>query len=300
MGAGSFFGNDARRPYRVIGTKLHVTEDTIRKRIDRFHEEGFITGWKLGVNPTLFGRQSAYLFLDMKPSLSKTDAISKIKLMDGVLFILSYYGSFLGVHLTYENEEELGRKKESIARICGSENLVTMKISFPDCALRITETDWRVVRSLTNNPRKPFALVAKETGMSSRTAKRRTERMVQGGAIYTLPEINTGALRGGVASSLSVFYSDQKLAQQVVNGVLHQFEDYLILFHVADREHGWFAFMLPNIAKVAEIERYVGNLEGVRNISMRLVEGFVNLVNKTFEGEIAHKAQTQVHKVAAR
>lgn len=300
MGAGSFLGNDARHPYRVIGTKLHLTEDTVRKRIDKFNQEGFIRGWKLGVNPTLFRQQSAYLFFDIGSSVSKTDAISKIKLIDGVLFILSYYGKFLGVHLTHKDEEELGKKKELIKRICGSNELVSMKISFPDCVIRISETDWRVIKSLRNNPRKSFTLVAKEAGISSRTAKRRTGRMVQGGAIYTLPDIDTGALRGAVASSLSIFYSDPKLAQQVANVVIHQFDDYLIMFHIADREHGWFAFLLPNIAKVAETERYVSDLEGVRNISMRLVEGFVNLVDQTFEREISERSLARVAEATAK
>lgn len=294
MGGGSFLGNEVRRPYGTIAARIGITEDTVRNRIEKFRKEGFIKGWKLGMNPSLFGRQASFLLLDVRPPPSKEDVIRKIGLVEGVLFILSYFGNFLGVQITGESEQALRKKGELIAKISNSENLVSMKITFPKCEVRLTQTDWSLIQALRPNPRRSFGAVAKELGISARTVRRRTERMTKGGVLYTIPDIDTKAIRGVMMFSFSVYYSGTVPAQKVAGRILSQLDEHLVLFHIADNEHGWFGMALPNPTRANEIERWTRGLDGVEDTSMRLVDGFVNLVDEAFGEELRKRIEARI------
>lgn len=297
MGGGTFFGSDVRRPYKMISNRLSVSEDTVRNRVDRLHAEGFIRGWKLGINPTFFGLRASYLFFDVRPPPPKQEVIRKIRLMPGVTLILGYYGNFLGVHVTYESDSALKKKTELISRTANSDSLVSTKLSFPPCAVRPTQTDLTLLKILRGDPRKPLGLVAGEAGVSPRTAKRRIRRLVQGGAVYTLPEIDVKALKGGVASSLSVFYADADSARKTLASIKSRYDEYLLIFHAADNEYGWFGFIVPNIPTANEIDEWVKGLEGVQSTSMRLVEDFVNMVDEAFEEELERNISIGVPEI---
>lgn len=290
MGGGSFFGNDVRRSYRSISARLGVTEDTVRNRVEKFRSDGMIRAWRVGVNPGVFGRQASYFFFDVRPPSSKEDVIRKVKLVDGVLFILSYFGDHLGVHITYESEKALRRKRELISRMSNSDEVISVRVSYPNPAVRLTQTDWNLIGSLKKNPRRSFSEIGKALRISSRTAKRRIERLISTGVIYTLPDIDVKAISGVVVASLSVYYSDPALAQKTAGAIVSRFEDYLLLFHAGDSEHSWLGFALPNVAKANEIERWVKDMDGVRGTSLRLVEGFVNLVEEALDGDLRKRA----------
>ncbi len=294
MGGGTFFGSDIRRPYRMISTRLHVSEDTVRNRVERLHAEGFVKGWKLGINPTLFGLSASYLFFDVRPPSSKAEVIRKIRLVEGITLILSYFGNFLGVHVTYESDGALRKKTELISRMANSKGLVSTKLSFPPCAVRPTQTDLTLIKALSKDPRKPIGIVAGEAGVSPRTAKRRIGRLVQGGALYSLPDIDVKALKGGVASSLSVFYADANSVRRTLADIMSRYEEYLLIFHAADNEYAWFGFIVPNVPTANEIEEWVNGLEGVQSTSMRLVEGFVNMADEAFEEELGGKVANRL------
>lgn len=279
MGGGSFFGNDVRRSYKAVADRVKVSEDTVRNRVDRFQRSGFIRGWKLGINPGLLGRQANFLFVDVNPPSRKEDVLGKIALVDGVAFILSYFGNRIGVHITFQSEQDFVKKRELIRQIAASRDLVSTKLSIPAMVFRLTATDLGLIKALRRNPRKPFGMVAREVGVSPRTAKRRTEKMVQSGVIYTLPDIDVGKLKGTVIASLSVFFSDDRAARETGPKIISTFEERLLIFHMAGGDYGWFGFALPNITMANEVDSQVKRMAGVRDTSVRLVEGF-NLVDE--------------------
>lgn len=84
---------DIRKSYANISMKLGVDEDTVRNRIDKFQQTGFLRGWTVLVNPNLIGLSIAQIFLDIPHELSKPDLIEKLKKIDGVLSIIDCFGS---------------------------------------------------------------------------------------------------------------------------------------------------------------------------------------------------------------
>ena len=50
---------DIRESYASIAAKIGVDEETVRRRVNRARQSGFLKGWQLLLNPHLIGLESA-------------------------------------------------------------------------------------------------------------------------------------------------------------------------------------------------------------------------------------------------
>ena len=75
---------DIRKSLSSISKNLGIDEDTVRNRIEKFKQTGFLRGWTVLVNPSLMGWGVAQLFLDIPRDASKLEIIGKLKKVNGV------------------------------------------------------------------------------------------------------------------------------------------------------------------------------------------------------------------------
>jgi DNA-binding Lrp family transcriptional regulator len=118
---GSFW--NVKKPYVEIARRLGVDEDTVRNRIKNLEDSGFLLGWRLVPNPILLARRYSYLLLEVKNQDFKEEIISRLKVKDGVISIISIYNNNLLVTL-FDDEEKKHQEKsprwalELIPRSC--------------------------------------------------------------------------------------------------------------------------------------------------------------------------------------
>src|SRR5438552_4905339 len=84
---GPLLPSDIRKSSRGIARKLRVDEVTVRNRIKRFQQSGFLKGYQLIVTPGLLSVRFAQLWFDVRPLSAKDDLIRKLSLMHGVLAV---------------------------------------------------------------------------------------------------------------------------------------------------------------------------------------------------------------------
>lgn len=68
---------NVRESYSNISRKLGVDEETVRMRVNRAKERGFLPAWRVMVNPLLINCQEANLDLEVRNEQDKGDAISR-------------------------------------------------------------------------------------------------------------------------------------------------------------------------------------------------------------------------------
>ena len=137
-------------------------------------------------------------------------------------------GASLSIVIIYETEEALRKQIELISRISNTENLVRANIPFPQCTTALSRTDWEVVRTLRGDPRKPYNVISRELGVSSRTVKRRLARMIRERALFMIPSIDTKALEGAVAADLMIFYTQTAAKDELDRKLVSEVHGYLI------------------------------------------------------------------------
>jgi DNA-binding Lrp family transcriptional regulator len=242
----------------------------------------FLRGWQLVLNPALLRREAAIVELSVGASISKPEAISRLKLLEGVMLIDDFYGRELAVLTLYENAPTLERQVQLFASLCGGSTPVSWRLGFPPCDLTPTRTDWRIIQSLRRTGRAKLSDVARGLRLSTRTVKRRLIHLVDGNAFYLDPILDLGKV-GGVRCRLWVT-SEASLKQAVDQMILSGLPR-IISTHTAPQEYSLFIAHLSNASEVQETLEWVKTLEGVKEVRATIEVEHIH-VQDWLEGEI--------------
>jgi len=255
-----------------VARKLRVDEVTVRNRIKRFQQSGFLKGWRLIVNPGLLGVRFAQLWFDVRPPSAKDDLIRKLSLMHGVLAVSDSYGSSLALVMMYEGEVSAKKEFELILEMSNAQSLVRANIPFPVCPIELSHTDWRIIKALQTDPRESYSVISREVGMSQKTVKRRLQRMIEERALFVIPSWNPKALDGAIIADLVVFYANPGSKTDLDKKIVSRFASLLVSTRLSDIEHGFFNFIIRNLSQAKEILTWVNEQHGVGNAFREFVQ----------------------------
>ncbi len=257
------YQTDFRRSFREIGKKFQVDEDTVKNRVERLRKLGLWEGSWLLVNPKLMGLSNASLAFDVPPE-SKDELIPKLRLIEDVRTIRNYYGSLITVQLYCESEQSIKKRIELISRISNTEKILTSSIPFPKCEISLSKTDWEIVRNSQRDPRKSYNEISKELDISSKTVKRRLERMVEGKALFVVWSANLEAFEGAILADLRVIHDSIESRGGVDQKIISRLEDYLY-YSGLWKGLSVFLLILPSVSKMQEIVKWAKEQRGVSN-----------------------------------
>jgi DNA-binding Lrp family transcriptional regulator len=275
--------SNVRKSVESIAKELGVDEGTVRNRLKRQRETGFVREFHVTFNPGAIGLNDCMLRLDVFPPLTKESAIRKIRLVEGVYRVRSYLGSTLGVEMLYDDDESLKRKVELISRIANSENVVRVRI--PDPLVRdfgFKKADLDIVECIQDSTSKTYRVISKETGLSTKTVRRRLDRMQEARVLALMFDLDYRMLRGAIRANLLVLYergADWAKVGEAVRSVVGD----RVLTPFVHREYAWFPLYLSNLSERNEIHKAVTRMDGVKAAYLDLVEENF-LVISTFKG----------------
>jgi DNA-binding Lrp family transcriptional regulator len=223
-----------------IAKRLGADDSTVSYRYKRLQKWGCMSAWQLLVNPALFGRGLLEVMVDVQPESAKPDMIRKLKLVGEVSGIVDFYGRALKLIVMYEGEESRSRTIELISRITNTESLTLVRWAVPASRTsRMTETDMRIIRSLSNDARKSFVQVARELGISVRTVRNHVERLRAENTVFSMPTIALGGIPWLIPVILSYTYAKHDVKGTADRAVLSYFETSYLWGAFADPNSGW-------------------------------------------------------------
>jgi DNA-binding Lrp family transcriptional regulator len=266
-----------RKSFRSMARTLKIDEDTVRNRAHRLEEIGFITDWRLHLNPHILGLDYSYIWLEVPASVPKNDLISKLKLIPDMFIIVNWYGNTLGLVFAHDSPHSFKNKLELIQRLANVSDMMIAEILWPDCTISLSDTDWRILESLQHNPRKSYVSISREVGISSRTVERRLRRMMNERALFSMIAINPKALQGTVMAELVIEHSP-KDGLEIISRVAKELDDYM--WHLvplkplqeSNVQHTWFNLALPSVSKASEILDWASGQPSVRTAHVYLEE----------------------------
>jgi DNA-binding Lrp family transcriptional regulator len=266
--------SDIRQSSKKVAGKLKIDEATVRYRIKNLRGSGFLKNWYVLPNPGLSFLRVAHMRLDIPQvrSTTKHDVIKKIRLIQGVWMIINHFGSSMRVVLYFGHEASLKKQIELIAEISNCDDLLYREIHFPRCTIGLTEHDLTLVTSIQTDPTKSYDGIAKETGMSNKTVKRRLERMIRGRALFVIPSFVPRALHGAILAELFVVYDSPENTARTNDGIASHLDQNLMSAQLGDPEHTFFLLVITNISQANEILDWVRQQPGVKSAFMDLVE----------------------------
>ena len=238
---------------REIARKLNSDDMTIWKRFKKLQDAGFMSVWRLVVNPTMFGYMALDMRIEVQPESAKADMIKRLSLVQGVIRIAEFYGPGLQILLLYNSEESRSRTIELISRITNTEKMKQFKHTLPmSQTKRLTETDMAIIHALAMDARKPYVTVAKELGLSSRTVKYRIDKLRSERTLFAVPELKMGDIPGVIPVVIYYSYRAGEVKDSVDRAMVSHFDaSYLWgMFSVPDQ-----AYIVLSLSSMAEVQR---------------------------------------------
>lgn len=263
-----------KRTRSEIARHMNVDENTIRSRMKKLEQSGFLKAWWMAVNPTLVGEELYQIWLDVNQPSSKEDAIKKISLLHGVVVIKNLIGNSLSVMFYCDGEGAFKKNTALMTAIANSQKLTVVKEPFVRPSITLRTNDLAIIKSLREDPLKSYVQVARELSLSTKTVKRRIETLTDSYAVFLVASPNLRALEGGVMCSLLIFYEGDKpdSRRRVERELLSQLRNELLYAELDDTQHAYFSFLITNVTRVEEITRWAEKLEGVASCRVDMMQ----------------------------
>jgi len=278
---------NVRESYASIARRIGVDEETVRKSIKRAEKAGSIVRWRVTVAPNLIGCVDVYVDLEVGGSKEKEDAISRLKQLDGVISILDFEGRGLFMLFDSEPGEPLARKLNLISGICGDEEFTTWNSAVPPCDMKLSETDWRIIWAIRDEPRKNLSRIAWEAGVTVRTVNRRLNLLTEHRAIFLLGRPDFGRAPG-VSANFLVRVTEAEKNASVSDKVGSKFRTIVFGMPVAPSLL-FYNIAFENLTQANQAADWIRGLEGVKEARLGIMNG-LTLVTDWIDGEIRKRA----------
>jgi DNA-binding Lrp family transcriptional regulator len=269
---------------REVARTLQVDHLTVRNRFKRFQDEGFLSGWQVLPNPSLFGYGMTNILVDMPSNAPKEDAIRKLKLIHGIVHLLDFIGNSIFIILFYDSEQSLSRTIELISRITNAENITQVRVGFSlGNASNFSDTDWAIIHNLEDNALKTYVQVAKEVGLTSRTVKNRLQRLEHESALIVVPTFDIAHINGMIGLFLFYSYTSHKMKSVLDQAVLSHFDGCYLWAKLSDLERAHLVLVVPTMASVKSCLEWTKQQPGVASVGVRIAVESFNLWSKAWE-----------------
>lgn len=266
---------------RSIAARLGADDVTVNYRYKKLRESGVLSGWRLAINPTLFGCRSLDVTVDVDPESGKPDMIRKLSLINEVVGIWDFYGKGLKVTAWYSGDDARSRVVELISRITNADSMTQFRWAIPQSRTeRLTATDVAIIQTLADDARMPLARVAEKLGLSTRTVRNRLERLRGENTIHALPTLDMGGLPGLIPVHLSYAYSKGESKGAVDSSMISRFEANYLSVMFSDPERGYIWLFAPTMNDVSGYLDWARSQPGVASARTDILVKWLTFPNK--------------------
>jgi DNA-binding Lrp family transcriptional regulator len=281
-----------------LARQLGVTGETVRNRVRRMFESGVLGRVTLQLNPAVLGMEAGALGMFVGPGVSRRALARRLSLVEGCQVVASHVDGLVGVVFYHYGGESLKKKVALMEELAGTTEGFYTDIPFPRCGLELTETDWRIVGALRPDASAPCSALSRKLGLSSRTVKRRLDRLVSGGAVFSMVSHRVRAVKGALEANLLVFYDQSAPRPQTDARILRELDDVLIYAGIW-AQYSAYAVAVPSFAAGEEAAERVGRIDGVKEAWASVMEDRAELY-ESLDGFIARRAKGAAVRARAR
>lgn len=231
-------GPDALRPAESARS-LGLGVDRVKDRVARMEASGVIQGYEIYPNLHHLGLGDVTLHAEVSGE-AKQRVLQEAPLVEGVIGLYDYVGSHVCLQLLVRSPQDLERKTRLLMGILGLSKRpgIIKQENLPPPKRRLGNLDWRIIRAMRGQAKRPTTQIAAQIGVTPRTVRRRLERMSEGKDIDVVVEVDLGALPGAILYDLRVHCAPERLAtlEPEVRGIAK--DAFFAVFRPASPEFG--------------------------------------------------------------
>jgi DNA-binding Lrp family transcriptional regulator len=257
---------DGRLSYRSIGVAMGLTTKSVKSRVDKMLSSGVIDGFITAVNPSIFGYDRTYFVALKKSKLSK-ELVERIGLVGVIGYRFEVLGGVIGfgIGVKEEDEDKIQLLLDSL-RGANVGLIESRNYQVPDI---LTKTDYVIIKELIKKPRMEIMDIAKATSISSKTIRRRIEKMTKNRVLEFSINVNPAAMKGQIVFFLSV-RAEKQLYPRLLEKILDELHESIILsFNFANQMDAiGLNLASDDVFKIENIRSHIESFDGVQDANV--------------------------------
>lgn len=170
---------DARMPYRDLADRMSLSVNGLHKRIRVLIDKGIIVGFRAHLTPLLTGGSVMGLY-GRSSSSDLSATIEHLGAHECTSRVIAAGGQYLYVEAQVRSNKELYDYQSfvrEVGRIDDLKSLAVFAAGDPPAKDPLTKLDYRIVRALSEDCRRPLQEVSADIGSTAKTVKRRLQSM---------------------------------------------------------------------------------------------------------------------------
>lgn len=256
----------------VIAKKVGADGNTVKLRLKKMRKSEFISYFQVYPNFRLLGINGAAYLFDVGDIVEKNEVIEKISLVDGITEIHNFIGPQICVDFTYLEERDEIRKLELLRRLTGCESPEKYyERVMPPVDIILSNTDWRIIKALRYNALRPLSRVARDLGLTAKTARRRFERMAQNGAIIIVPVVNPAHIANAITCTMLLYPSPSRW-NSVMDEVMKMFEQSYFLTRMSPPNNAAVHVAARTLAETEDYLIKVRKIDGMNDARLLILK----------------------------
>ncbi len=195
-----------------IGRKLSLDEKTVRLRVKKMEEEGFIKYYQVVPNLGLLGFGHLAMYgLQARDITSKKEAIEAAQRRPGVVEIIDAVGPGFSVTLAGSSEDGLQRRAVEIANDLQVKRLFKIaERPMAEATGSPTRLDWQILEACRYDALCPATTIAEKLSITPRMVEYRIEKLLESRAGFIKAIIDVQSLKGIIFYTLVLFSGEAK------------------------------------------------------------------------------------------
>jgi DNA-binding Lrp family transcriptional regulator len=187
---------NGRMPLTTIANKVNLSLNAVKKRIAKLEEEGVIKGYSCELSFGILGEETGLARIKVSQNIESIQDIIDIIGNHKLVFTVGVgIGNNIIAVFTYKASSEVVELENWIKSI---ENIETAEIflllSRPiEDPPTIAPADYKIIAELRTNGRMSLQTLSERTQISTRTLKKRIEKMTSSGQIYFSTFLSPGS-----------------------------------------------------------------------------------------------------------
>ncbi len=193
-----------------IGKKLGLGEKTVRLRVKKMEEDGFIKYYEAIPNLALFGLKSMGMYSFQTDDIpSKYEAVKYIQQSPWVVEAFDIVGPAFSATLAGQSQEEVQKVADEITARLRLKMAVKIgdRIARPPLSSP-NKLDWRIIQKLRYDAVCPTKDIADALSITPRMAEYRITRMLESGTFFIRAMINAQQQHGLIFYSVLLFVDE--------------------------------------------------------------------------------------------
>jgi DNA-binding Lrp family transcriptional regulator len=280
--------------YNSLGNEIGLTAKSVKARVNKMESSGVIDSFIVKVNPQVLG-YSKFCLLILRNN-NKTDDKKYIRNSLSLLGEILYTGQVLGNISTFKLalRKEAEEKIELLVNIIGKDRLIQTQTSvFPNVREKLTYVDFKIIRSLLDNPRMELSEIAEKISFSSKTVARRLEKMIEDHVLDFTLQFNFSAIRGYIVSVVSATI-EKSYYIKVLETTFEEFKDSFCIYSpmLSQQDVVYWLYFSKDVFALDSIAKRIESYPGVKKTDVYIpisIEYHTEVITKEIEKKLLNK-----------